>query len=76
MTPSDAAFFARAIKRRPSAAPPRLISDYIEGRRIMPSNTPFPGPWQNARTPYWVEIMNSMSPFSPIQHGVTSCRSI
>ena len=70
MTPSDAAFFARAIKRRPSAAPPRLISDYIEGRRIMPSNTPFPGPWQNSRTPYWVEIMDSMSPFSPIQHGV------
>lgn len=34
----------------------------------MPSNTPFPGPWENARTYYAVEIMDNMSPYSPIQY--------
>ena len=33
----------------------------------MPTNTPFPGFWDNAKTPYMVELMDSMSPFSPVQ---------
>jgi phage terminase large subunit GpA-like protein len=52
----------------PIQPPPRYISDYIENRRIMPSNTPIPGPWKNWRSQYAVEIMDCLSPFSPIQH--------
>ena len=36
----------------------------------MPASTPFPGFWDNARTPYLVEIMDSLAPSSPIQHVV------
>lgn len=48
--------------------PPRYISNYIEGRRIMPSNTPIPGPWENWRTQFGVEIMDCLSPWNPTQH--------
>ena len=70
MIASDVRFLRQIADLLPSDAPPRLISEYVQGRRIMPSGTPFPGPWDNSRTPYWVEIMDSMSPFSPIRHGV------
>ena len=28
------------------------MSDWVEARRIMPKETPIPGPWKNSRTPY------------------------
>lgn len=52
----------------PIEPPPRYISNYIEGRRIMPSNTPIPGPWENWRTQFGVEIMDCLSPWNPTQH--------
>jgi phage terminase large subunit GpA-like protein len=70
MIASDVRYFRQIADLLPADPPPRLISEYVQGRRIMPSGTPFPGPWDNARTPYWVEIMDSMSPFSHIRHGV------
>lgn len=66
----DVAFFDAEIEKMPVSPPMALISDYIESRRILPSNTPFPGFWSNNRTPYAIEIMDNMSPFSPIQHEV------
>lgn len=71
MSKEDAVFFREMVALRPSDAPPRLISEYVQGRRMLPLNTPFPGLWDNARTPYLVEFMDDMSPFSPIQHSVT-----
>lgn len=52
----------------PIEPPPRYISDYIENNRILPSNTPLPGPWENWRSQYAVEIMDELSPWSPTQH--------
>lgn len=55
----------------PTKPPQRLISDYVENRRIMPE--PIPGPWRNAYTPYLVEVMDDLSPYSSVQHEVLMC---
>lgn len=52
----------------PIIPPPRFVSEYIENRRIMPANTPIPGPWKNWRSFYAVEIMDCLSPYNPTQH--------
>lgn len=64
---ADYPFFLAEIDKMPATPPLALISVYAENNRIMPQNTPFPGPWENIRTPYSVEIMDNMGPFSPIQ---------
>lgn len=64
---NDTKFFLAENEKMPSIPPLSLISEYAQSKRILPPNTPFPGPWKNRRTPYSVEIMNNMSPFSPIQ---------
>lgn len=64
---NDLQFLAQQNDQRPTEPPPHLISQYIEGHRILPPNTPFPGPWENARTPYLIEIMDNLSPYSPVQ---------
>jgi phage terminase large subunit GpA-like protein len=55
---------------KPVTLPVQRISEYIEGRRIMPTSTPFPGFWENSRTPYLIEPMDNMSPSSPIQRDI------
>ena len=47
-----------------------LVSEHAENKRVLPSNTPFPGPWRNERTPYLIEPMNSMAIYSPIQREI------
>jgi len=64
----DIDFLLQLNDEKPIDPPPRYISNYIEGRRIMPSNTPLPGPWENWRTQYAVEIMDCLSPWNPTQH--------
>ena len=64
----DREFFLIEYDKAPVKPPEPLISEYIQGKRIMPSNTPFPGFWNNGRSPYTVEIMDNMSPVSPVQH--------
>jgi phage terminase large subunit GpA-like protein len=54
---------------KPIKPPMNLISNYVQDKRILPPSTPFPGFWDNARTPYTVEIMDNMSPASAIQHS-------
>lgn len=61
-------FFLLLNSEKPIAPPPRYISDYIENRRIMPANTPIPGPWENWRTQYGIEVMDCLSPFNPTQY--------
>lgn len=46
------------------------IPEFAEQRRVLPTGTPFPGRWENSRTPYLVEPMENMSPSSPIQRTV------
>lgn len=63
---SDLEFLIEQNELKPTDPPPRLISEYIEGRRVMPPSTPFPGFWENRRTPYGIEIADNMSPYSPV----------
>jgi phage terminase large subunit GpA-like protein len=46
------------------------VSQYAENNRVLPSETPFPGAWQNSRTPYLREIMDNLSAYSPIQRTI------
>lgn len=66
MNTSDYEFLIELNNQKPTEPPPPLISEYIQDRRIMPASTPFPGPWDNAVTPYLIEPMDNMSPYSPV----------
>lgn len=46
------------------------VSDVATQRRILPKGTPFPGPWNNEKTPYLVEFMDDVSESSPIEVSV------
>lgn len=37
------------------------IAEWSEKHRILPENSPEPGPWRNSRTPYLVGIMDALS---------------
>ena len=67
---SEVLFFSNLLDMLPVQPPPPSISAYVQGRRVLPPSTPFPGPWDNARTPYLVEVMDCLSPSSPVQHVV------
>ena len=64
---SDIDFLITENEKKPTVLPCPLISGYVEGHRVLPTNTPFPGLWENKRTPYLTEIMDNMGPFSPVQ---------
>ena len=68
---SNIQFLRQENEKKPTREPIHLISEYAANKRILPANTPFPGFWDNSRTPYSVEIMDNMSPFSQIIHTVT-----
>lgn len=65
---SDISFFLDLNSQKPIDRPRELISEYAEEKRVLPSGTPFPGLWRNSHTPYMVEIMDQMAPYSPAQH--------
>jgi|GEM_PF-1195288 len=67
---SDFDFLRIENSKRPTSLPLEKISYYAEQKRILPPGTPFPGLWNNEHTPYGIEIMDNMSPWSPIQHTV------
>lgn len=56
--------FIRSISEaiRPDSRVP--IADWAEKYRILPPDSPEPGPWRNSRTPYLVGIMDALSPDS------------
>lgn len=62
---SDISFLRSLNEDKPTTRPPHLISEYIEGRRVLPSSSPLPGPWENWRSQYAVEIMDCFSPYNP-----------
>jgi phage terminase large subunit GpA-like protein len=59
-------------RRRAIAPPPATrVSEWAEMRRYLPTETAADaGPWRNARTPWLVEIMDCLSPSSPVQEVV------
>jgi len=67
---SDINFIKDLNSQKPTKPPNKLISDFISKDRVMPSGTPFPGPVDLSLTPYVIEWMDNMSPYSPIQHQV------
>ena len=67
MMDTDYDFFRKCNGDTPCSPPPRYIHEFVENRRVLPNGTPIPGPWRNDRTPFWVEIMIEMSPYSPTQ---------
>lgn len=64
---NDYEFLIAENDKKPVEPPPHLISEWVHGRRIMPPDTPFPGFWDNNRTPYGIEIADNMAPYSPVQ---------
>ena len=63
----DISFLRTQNFKRPVNPPLDKISSYSE-KRVLPTGTPFPGRWDNAHTPYGIEIMDNMSPWSNIRH--------
>src|SRR4030043_125798 len=46
---------------------PRILVSECATRRILPEGSPYPGAWRHDRTPFFVEIMDCLSPSSPIR---------
>ena len=63
---SDIAFLRAENEKKPTTPPPPLISGWVHGFRVLPTGTPFPGFWDNNKTPYGIEIADNMSPYSPV----------
>jgi len=67
---SDLAYFKGQNSKKPIESPPQLISQYMDGRRRIPDGTPYPGKYSINRTPYAIEPLDNMSPFSGIKNTV------
>jgi phage terminase large subunit GpA-like protein len=63
---SDIEFLINCNDEKPTDPPPELISEYINHRRVLPPGSPMPGPIDVYYTPYFVEIMDCMSPYSGV----------
>lgn len=63
-------FLREKIREIPSTLPTLKISEHAEKHRRMPRGTPRPGPLDLSYTPYLIEPMDNMSPFSPIRRTV------
>jgi len=70
LSAADKEFILGILKIAPVKRPIEDIAAWVEGRRVLPTSTPIPGPWRNSVTPYGIEIMNSLSPNSGIQRVV------
>lgn len=62
----DIEFFRAQNNDMPTRQPEKLVSGWIDGRRIMPTSSPFPGVYDISKTPYIVEMCDNMSPYSDI----------
>lgn len=62
MTDPDKSYFVRKIESLTEQRLYLKVSEWAEEKRILPAGlSPFPGLWQNNRTPYLVEIMDCFS---------------
>lgn len=61
---NDAEFLAEQIAYLPTERPKTSITEYARSRRVLPSGTPFPGPFNPDITPYVEYIAEAIGPFS------------
>jgi len=66
---SAAAKYTRAIAAALQPDERITVDVWAERNRILPPDTPEPGPWRNTRTPYLVDIMRTLSPGSGWREG-------
>ena len=45
------------------------VDEWAEANRVLPPDTPEPGPFRNQRTPYLIDVQRTMSPASPTREG-------
>lgn len=45
------------------------VDEWAESNRVLPPDTPEPGPYRNTRTPYLIDIQRTMSPASDYSEG-------
>lgn len=69
MTPptTDIEYLAELVDQKPTDPGATSIAEAIHGVRIMPAGTPLPGIVDVYKTPYLLELMENMSPGSPIK---------
>lgn len=63
---TDHQFLRQLNNNKPTEPPPEFISDYIDGRRILPPGSPRPGIFDINVMPAMIEPMNNMGPYSGI----------
>lgn len=69
MSLTAAATYQRSIAAAIRPDDKVTISEWAARHRVLPVDTPEPGPWRNLRTPYCIDIQNTMSPSSPMREG-------
>jgi phage terminase large subunit GpA-like protein len=62
--PLDVEFLLSENNKKPTRRPKGSIVDFVESRRLMPPDSPFPGFYEVSKTPYIRDIANDMSPDS------------
>lgn len=64
----DHEFLRAQNQKKPVNQPEKLISNYVNGLRLMPNGSPYPGIYDIYRTPHVVEIVDNLSPYSRIRN--------
>ena len=72
---SDIEFLRGLNAQKPIDPPEALISEYINSRRVMPAGSPMPGPMDVGYTPYFIEVMDAMGPYSGVS-TVSVCKGV
>ncbi|MEY2892664.1 MAG: hypothetical protein RJA98_2572 [Pseudomonadota bacterium] len=67
MTPTEK--FLASIKSAVRPDQRVWVDEWAEKNRVLPADTPEPGPYCTARTPYVIDIQRTMSPGSPWREG-------
>ncbi len=65
-----ALFFDNLAALIPCTKPSLSISEHAEQNRVLPAGERYPGPLNLDRSPFVREIMDNMSPMSPIRHTI------
>ena len=67
---TDTEFLIELNNQKPCSRPEILVSKFVEKNRVMPPGTPIPGAIDMTLSPFAIEWMDNMSPYSPIQRQV------
>ncbi|TKV73291.1 phage terminase large subunit family protein [Bradyrhizobium elkanii] len=68
---TDVATWADDAWRRGLAPePPLTVSAWADAQRMLPDTASEPGPWRTDRTPYLRDVMDALSPSSPVERVV------